>query len=70
MGLGKSGWKAARQKRTWGLVFFFFFFFTESVTKHSNRLLRVVVESPCLEVFKRHVDVALRDVVWWWTWQC
>ena len=40
-------------------------FFTERVMKHWNRLSR---ES--LEVLKRYVDVALRDVVYWWTWQC
>lgn len=41
-------------------------FFTKRVVGHWNRLLREVVEF--LEVFKRRVDVAFSDVVYWWTW--
>lgn len=38
--------------------------------KHWNRMPRKVVRSLFLEVFEKHMDMALEDIVWGWAWQC
>lgn len=38
-------------------------FFFKRVIKHWNKMLREVIKSPCLEVFKKHVDIALDNMV-------
>ena len=45
-------------------------FFSARVVLQSHRLPREVVQSASLQVSKNHVDVALRDMVWWawWGW--
>lgn len=42
----------------WGLGWIWKNFFVERVIKNWNKLYREVVESPVLEGFKPHVDVA------------
>jgi len=38
-------------------------FFTEKAVRYCNRLPREVVQAPSLEAFKKHIDVALQDMV-------
>lgn len=42
-------------------------FFTEGEVRHWNRLPREVVEPPPLEMLRRYVDLAFRDMIQRWT---
>lgn len=42
-------------------------FFTEGEVRHWNRLPREVVEPPSLEMLRRYVDLAFRDMIQRWT---
>lgn len=39
-------------------------FFTETVVKYWNGMFREMVESPSVEVLKRCIEMALRDMMW------
>ena len=42
--------------------------FSKRVVKYWNRLPKELAESLSLEVFKKHVDLVLRDMVYWALW--
>lgn len=61
-----NGLKLCQGRSEWMLLRILF---PGRVIRHWHRQPKKVVEPLSLDVIKRCVDVALRDLVEWWTWQ-